>query len=28
MSLMPEGLERQIDAQAMADLMAYLRSVL
>ena len=27
MSLMPEGMEKQIDVQAMADLLEYLRSV-
>jgi putative heme-binding domain-containing protein len=27
MSLMPEGLEKQLDKQAMADLLAYLREV-
>jgi hypothetical protein len=27
LSIMPEGLEKQIDAQAMADLLSYLNSV-
>jgi hypothetical protein len=26
-SLMPEGMEKQIDKQAMADLLAYLQSI-